>query len=237
MGWLYSSLDLWNMMAQEEKKNQLFFSKFIPLVTTKYKRLPKIFLVPRMLTVFDSLRELLLFWKLRIAKFYYFCLFDRLWKMSLIFCTFTYKWVSFRFFVSKYWQKVLLLPCFFCRDKICFNVEQLTLAFLKMFCWYDSAFQFFEIAVISFDCDYFLFFFFSLLMFVTSTFSRTAFISWVFIYAVTIHSLTAAETAKIHNTSPAGNYMFKVNNRNTRTRCEICWKLTIKTPERWCLYC
>ena len=26
--------------------------------------------------------------------------------------------------------------------------------------------------------------------------------------------------------------MFKVNNRNTRTRCEICPKLTIKTPER-----
>ena len=32
-------------------------------------------------------------------------------------------------------------------------------------------------------------------------------------------------------TIPAGNYMFKVNNRNTRTRCEICWKLTIKIPE------
>ena len=27
---------------------------------------------------------------------------------------------------------------------------------------------------------------------------------------------------------PAGNYMFKVNNRNTRLRCEICSKLTIK---------
>ena len=26
--------------------------------------------------------------------------------------------------------------------------------------------------------------------------------------------------------------MFKVNNRNTRTRCEICSKLTIATPER-----
>ena len=24
---------------------------------------------------------------------------------------------------------------------------------------------------------------------------------------------------------PAGNYMFKVNNRNTRARCEICSKL------------
>ena len=26
--------------------------------------------------------------------------------------------------------------------------------------------------------------------------------------------------------------MFKVNNKNTRTRCEICSKLTIKIPER-----
>ena len=31
---------------------------------------------------------------------------------------------------------------------------------------------------------------------------------------------------------PAGNYMFKVNNRNTSTRCETSSKLTIKTPER-----
>ena len=28
------------------------------------------------------------------------------------------------------------------------------------------------------------------------------------------------------------NYMIQVNNRNTRTRCEICSKLTIKIPER-----
>ena len=38
-----------------------------------------------------------------------------------------------------------------------------------------------------------------------------------------------------------GNYMFKVKNRNTRTRCELCSKLTIKALERrqafWCLYC
>ena len=31
---------------------------------------------------------------------------------------------------------------------------------------------------------------------------------------------------------PVGICMFKVNNGNTRTRCEICSKLTIKTPER-----
>ena len=31
---------------------------------------------------------------------------------------------------------------------------------------------------------------------------------------------------------PARIYMFKVDNRNPVTRCEICSKLTIKTPER-----
>ena len=31
---------------------------------------------------------------------------------------------------------------------------------------------------------------------------------------------------------PAGIYLFKVNNRNTKTRCKICSKLTIKIPER-----
>ena len=32
--------------------------------------------------------------------------------------------------------------------------------------------------------------------------------------------------------NPIGNYIFKVNNRNTRARCEICSKFIIKTPER-----
>ena len=32
--------------------------------------------------------------------------------------------------------------------------------------------------------------------------------------------------------SPADIYLLQVNNRNTRTRCEICSKLTIKTPKR-----
>ena len=31
---------------------------------------------------------------------------------------------------------------------------------------------------------------------------------------------------------PAGIYFLKVKDRNTRTSCEICPKLTIKTPER-----
>ena len=31
---------------------------------------------------------------------------------------------------------------------------------------------------------------------------------------------------------PGGIYMLKISNRNTRTRCEICSELTIKTLER-----
>ena len=31
---------------------------------------------------------------------------------------------------------------------------------------------------------------------------------------------------------PADIYLLKVKNRNTRTRCEICSKLTMKTPRR-----
>ena len=34
-----------------------------------------------------------------------------------------------------------------------------------------------------------------------------------------------------HQYLPVDIYMFKVNNRNTRTRCEICSKLTIKTSD------
>ena len=35
-----------------------------------------------------------------------------------------------------------------------------------------------------------------------------------------------------NNYNLIGIYLFKVNSRNTRTICEICSKLTIKTPER-----
>ena len=32
--------------------------------------------------------------------------------------------------------------------------------------------------------------------------------------------------------NPAGIYLLKVSNRNTRTICKICSKLLVKTPER-----
>ena len=38
-------------------------------------------------------------------------------------------------------------------------------------------------------------------------------------------------------TFPAGIYLLNVNNRNTRTRCEICSKLTIKMPHRRHCHC
>ena len=41
-------------------------------------------------------------------------------------------------------------------------------------------------------------------------------------------STTTYEDSK---NNPVGNYMFKGDNRNTRTRCEIRSKLTIKAPE------
>ena len=37
---------------------------------------------------------------------------------------------------------------------------------------------------------------------------------------------------EIFDISPAGIYLFKVSNRNTRPMSEICSKLTIKTPKR-----
>ena len=54
--------------------------------------------------------------------------------------------------------------------------------------------------------------------------------SFAFIYKSVVKRYFQADFKDI----PASIYLVKVNNRNSRTRCEIC--LTIKTPERrhWC---
>ena len=39
-------------------------------------------------------------------------------------------------------------------------------------------------------------------------------------------------TTDLERSYPAGIYLLKVSNRNTRARCEICSKLTANTPER-----
>ena len=51
--------------------------------------------------------------------------------------------------------------------------------------------------------------------------------SWDFAVIVLHHRNTIFESSF----SPASIYLPKVNNRNTRTKCEICSKLTIKTPD------
>ena len=43
--------------------------------------------------------------------------------------------------------------------------------------------------------------------------------------------------SRLSKPNPAGIYLLRVNNKNNRARCEICSKLTIKTPERRHLYC
>ena len=49
---------------------------------------------------------------------------------------------------------------------------------------------------------------------------------------LTIETLEKGVKASKLTYHPAGIYLLKVNNRNTRKRCEICSKLTIKIPER-----
>ena len=46
-------------------------------------------------------------------------------------------------------------------------------------------------------------------------------------------SITATSYLLRHNNIIQANiYLLKVNNRNSRKRCEFCSKLTMKTPER-----
>ena len=66
-----------------------------------------------------------------------------------------------------------------------------------------------------------------------------AFIPSIFMLWVSMHNLKKIYqknfTDKVKQSEklyPAGNYVFNVNNRNTRKKCEICPKLTIKIPER-----
>ena len=56
------------------------------------------------------------------------------------------------------------------------------------------------------------------------------------------HLVCIADFEHVTAYYPVGIYLFNVNNGNTKTMCEICSNLTIKTPERpsmtslWCLY-
>ena len=60
-------------------------------------------------------------------------------------------------------------------------------------------------------------------------------LSWKFDSMHQIHqsSNSIHQSNSQHHHSPAGIYLFKVNNGSTRAISEICSKLTIKTPELW----
>ena len=68
----------------------------------------------------------------------------------------------------------------------------------------------------------------------TLTTSFVSFYSFRFFLFKTHTSEFKFRADSVHSLSinPNGIYLLKVNKRNTRTRCEICSKLTIKTPER-----
>ena len=56
---------------------------------------------------------------------------------------------------------------------------------------------------------------------------------FIFFTLFVLDPSTNLEHMKLHRSVfPAGIDMFKVSNRNTRTRCEICSKLRIKTPQQ-----
>ena len=59
------------------------------------------------------------------------------------------------------------------------------------------------------------------------------------IYSYGTKNMSVSLSSYTTGSNPTGIYLFKVNNRNTRKRYEICSKLTIKIPERrqWYLYC
>ena len=54
-------------------------------------------------------------------------------------------------------------------------------------------------------------------------------------YLIKLSFLVNLEPQQFCTKIPAGNYMFKFNNRNTRTRCEICSKSPMASF--WSLYC
>ena len=53
-------------------------------------------------------------------------------------------------------------------------------------------------------------------------------------FTVSIMKATINHSYLEKTKTPTNKYMLKFNNANTKKRCEICSKLTIKTPE-WCL--
>ena len=68
-----------------------------------------------------------------------------------------------------------------------------------------------------------------LLKWLVSIWNRLIWTNFLFYFSVYI--IVFVNGLVCISTYPASNDIFKVNNRNTRKRCEMCSKLTIKTPE------
>ena len=55
----------------------------------------------------------------------------------------------------------------------------------------------------------------------------------VYLYAIfRLSNRIGLDVTENGGINPAHIQLFKVSNGNTRKRCEICWKLIIKTPEQ-----
>ena len=54
-----------------------------------------------------------------------------------------------------------------------------------------------------------------------------------------VYPMKTLENRKVSflTATQTGNYMFKVNNRNTRASCKICSRLTKKTPKQYQWHC
>ena len=186
-----------------------------------------------MFAIFNTLTWFVFLLKIMDRKICYFCLFGRLWKTSLIFCTFTCKWVSFHFFVIKYWQKVLILPCFLCRHKTCFNIEQLTLTcvFLKtVIIDVITPFNFWNRCYL-FQCDYFLFLSFHCWSLSYLLFQGHGLLV-EFLCSVTIHLFTTVETSAKFITPRSLFFSIRTFQRHTNIRyCKtISCSFYVKSP-------
>ena len=104
-------------------------------------------------------------------------------------------------------------------------MRQWTLIYLNTLCWYKATKTssiFLTNVEIFFTCHFFLIKPYSRYKFSTSSFCPL-------LHTILVKEQTQRKTSTHY---PANIYSFKVNNRNTRQRCEICSKLTTKTSER-----
>ena len=58
-------------------------------------------------------------------------------------------------------------------------------------------------------------------------------LTYFFLFSpICIFNFGASALSRVTSSTPAGIYLLKVNNRNTRKRCKMCSKLKIKKTER-----